>query len=108
MKQPKSYMKNTYKIIWSDEALNGLRNIIEYLEFKWTEKEIRKFAKLLDKRLGLIQKNPLLFPQTTKSIDIRRSVLTKYVTIYYKIREHDITLISIFDSRQDPAKLKLG
>ncbi len=37
-------MKNTYKLIWSDEALKNLKSIIFYLEEHWTEREMRKFA----------------------------------------------------------------
>lgn len=47
-------MKNTYKLVWSDEALKGLKSIFNYLEFRFSEKNIRKFAKKLDKQL----KNP--------------------------------------------------
>ncbi len=42
-------MKNTYKIVWSEEALNGLKEIISYLESKFSEKEIKNFAKKLIK-----------------------------------------------------------
>ena len=51
-------MKNTYRLIWSDEALNNLKDIIDYLENRWTEREIKKFAQLLDKQLKLIKDNP--------------------------------------------------
>jgi plasmid stabilization system protein ParE len=54
-------MKSTFKIIWSDEALHGLNQIVNYLEENWTSKEIKKFAKLLDKKLNLISNNPELF-----------------------------------------------
>ncbi|PWD99777.1 type II toxin-antitoxin system RelE/ParE family toxin [Marinilabilia rubra] len=59
-------MRNTYRIIWSDEALKNLKNIIEYLERYWSEKEIENFAQLLDKHLDLLQENPLLFPKDPK------------------------------------------
>lgn len=35
-------MKNIYKIVWSEEALNNLKTIIDYLENRWTQKEITK------------------------------------------------------------------
>ena len=105
-KQPGKSMKSTYKIIWTDEAFRNLENIITYLEKFWTEKEIRKFARLLDKQLILIKKNPSLYPYSKKSDDIRKSVLTK-ITLYYRIIEREIYLISLFDSRQNPDKLKI-
>mgnify|MGYP006293663035 CR=1 FL=1 len=99
-------MKNTYKLIWSDEALQNLKAIIEYLERRWTEREIRKFAKLLDKQLNLIQSNPLLFPESDKSKGLRKSVLSKQTTIYYRINNDGIRIITLFDNRQQPGKLK--
>ena len=41
-------MKNTYKLIWSDEALNNLKEILDYLEQRWTNREIKRFSQLLD------------------------------------------------------------
>jgi plasmid stabilization system protein ParE len=105
MNQQESYMKSTYKIIWSDEALQGLKKTIDYLEQRWTQKEIKKFAKLLDKQLNIIQQNPQIFPISNKSKGIRKSVLSKQTTIYYKINSNKIFLLTLFDNRQDPNKL---
>ena len=55
-------MKNTYKLIWSEEALNNLKGIVDYLEKNWTSREITKFAQLLENQLKLIEENPYLFP----------------------------------------------
>ena len=54
-------MKNTYKLILSDEALINLKGIIDYLENQWTKREIKRFALLLDRQLKLINDNPFLF-----------------------------------------------
>lgn len=42
-------MKNSYKLVWSYEALTNLQHIIDYLESFWTERELRNFAQLLQK-----------------------------------------------------------
>ena len=99
-------MKNTYRIIWSDLALNNLKEIVSYFEFHWTEKEIRKFAQLLDKRLASLERNPHLFPLINNSGITRRSVLSKQTSIFYQIVNHDIRLITLFDNRQNPQRLK--
>jgi len=100
-------MKSTYKIIWTDEAYKNLQHIIDYLEKFWTSREIRKFARLLDKQLVLIKKNPALYPYSIKSKHIRKSVLTKQITLYYRVADTEIYLVTLFDSRQKPNKLKL-
>ena len=100
-------MISTYKIIWSDESLKNLDTLITYLEQNWTEKEIGKFLSNLDKRIKLISLNPLIFPSTPKSRNIRRSVLSKQTSIFYRITDDSIEILSIFDTRQNPDKLKI-
>jgi len=69
MIQPEGFMKNTYKLIWSDEALNNLKRIIDYLENRWTEREIKKFTQLLDKQLKLINDNPFFLLRAINQMD---------------------------------------
>jgi plasmid stabilization system protein ParE len=104
-KQFAKFMTNTYKLIWSDEALTNLKSIIDYLENRWSVKEIKKFAQLLDKHLKLIEGNPYLFAKSDKSEVIRKSVLSRQTTIYYRIINYEIHIITLFDNRQNPNKL---
>ena len=98
-------MENTYRLIWSDRSIHDLKNIISYLEMNWAEKEIQKFAKQLNNQLSLIQTNPTLFPISPKSLELRRAVLSKQITVYYQIGPDHIRLITLFDNRQNPAKI---
>jgi plasmid stabilization system protein ParE len=100
-------MKSGYKLLWSEKALADLQNIINYLLGNWTQKEIQNFVRRLDKRLELIVINPKLFPKTAKRKDVRKSVLTKHAVIYYEAKENMVTIITLFDPRQRPKKLKL-
>ena len=68
-------MKNTYKLIWSDEALNGLKEIISYLEQNFSKKDVRKFARKLEKQLDILKRNPESCPFTPKSKLIRRAII---------------------------------
>ena len=100
-------MRSGYKLMWSDRALSDLRNIIDYLTENWTHREIKNFAQRLDKRLNLISVNPNLFPRTTRRRNVRKSVLTKHTVIYYKTVDNVVTIVTLFDPRQNPKKLRL-
>jgi len=100
-------MRSGYKITWSDEALYNLSQVITYLEDNWTEKEIRKFAQKLEKSLHLISIFPEIYPSTSKRKKVRRCVLTKQVSLYYKVIKKEIFLVTLFDNRQDPKKLRV-
>ena len=100
-------MKSTYKLIWTEEALNGLKGIFNYLESKFSENDIRKFTSKLDQQLEILKTNPKAFPIINKPKQIRRAIIAKLTSIYYRIDEQEIKIISIFDNRQNPEKLKI-
>lgn len=99
-------MKSISKVVWSEEAVENLKGIIQYLEENWTEREIRKFAMKLEKQISIIKLQPLSFPKA-RNFDVRRSVLTKQTTIYYNVYQDILRIVSIFDNRQSPEKLKI-
>lgn len=100
-------MKSGYDVIWTDEAFKNLIRIIKYLEKNWSEKEINRFIKKLDKRINLISINPQLFAKAKIKKNIRRSVLTKHIVIYYLFENKMVKILTLFDTRQNPSKLKL-
>ena len=100
-------MKSGYKIDWSDEASSNLDDIIEYLQNKWTDREIRRFFQKLDKRIMLISRNPFAFPVVDVRINIRRSVLSRQTSIYYEIKADVVVILSLFDNRKDPDSIKI-
>lgn len=100
-------MRSGYRIIWSARASIDLENIINYLLKNWTEKEVRNFVRKLDRRLELISINPRLFSKTNKRKNVRRSVLTKHTVIYYETSTDTVKIITLFDPRQEPGKLKI-
>lgn len=100
-------MRNTYKIVWTDEALNGLKDIIDYLERKFSEKDVAKFAKKLDKQIEIIKNNPETFSLSAKSGQIRRALVAKLTSIYYRIDGDIITIVTVYDNRKNPEDLKI-
>ncbi|MDD2387698.1 MAG: type II toxin-antitoxin system RelE/ParE family toxin [Bacteroidales bacterium] len=99
-------MKNISKVLWTQEANKNLSIIIKYLEDNWTKKEIEKFLKKLNKHISIIQSQPDSFPKTN-NYNVRQSVVTKQITLYYSISQDTLNIVSLFDNRQDPQKLKI-
>ncbi len=97
-------MKSGLKIDWTDEALNALELTLNYLEINWTDRELKQFSRNLEKTLRIISNHPEGFPQSFKNEAIRRCILSKQTTIYYKVMTDKILIISLFDNRQDPQK----
>lgn len=95
-----------YKLFWSDEALKNLKDIINYLESEWSEKEVIRFKLKLSNQLDLIVRNPKLFPVSEFQPRLRKAVLIKQTTIYYEIRGYEIRIAYLFNNRMDINKIK--
>lgn len=100
-------MRNGYNVSWTDEANHNLDLIIDYLQNRWSGREISIFFKKLDKRIELISKNPYAFPILDNRINIRKCVLSAQTSIYYEIKPDAVVILSLFDNRKDPDSLKI-
>ena len=100
-------MESGYRILWSDHALSELKDTVEYLENHWTEKELRNFAAILDHTIELISKTPEIFPSSFKRENIRKAVVEKHNTLYYRVNENTIEILSLFSTYQNPDNIKL-
>jgi plasmid stabilization system protein ParE len=93
-------MQSGYKVLWSEKSVKDLNNIIDYLIEKWPEMEVKRFVSKLDKRLDLISMYPKLFPKSIKKRNIRKSVLTKHITIYYLFDNKYIEVLTVLLQRK--------
>lgn len=98
-------MKSTYSIKWSSNALIELNTTYSYLKLNFTPKEIKKLSLKLESTLQLISTNPLIYPSSQKYPEIRRAVIMKYNTLYYKVNSETIEIISFYSNRKNPSTL---
>lgn len=72
------------------------------------KREIRlskRAMKKPDKSLKQIQKLPDSFPESETINGLRKCVITKQTTVFYKYSETTINVVTIFDNRQNPKSL---
>ena len=94
------------KIIISKNASKSLQDIADYIEYKWSLKTRYEFIDKFGKNIKLIQSNPESFPKSTINNDLHKCVITKQTSIFYKFNSNTIRILQVFDTRQDPNKLK--
>tara|TARA_B100001146_G_C16201073_1_gene444701 strand:+ start:19005 stop:19307 length:303 start_codon:yes stop_codon:yes gene_type:complete len=100
-------MKSGYKVLWTENALAELEEIIEYLEENWSINEVKNFAHELDHTIELISKNPELFQASNKKKNIRRAVILSLNSLYYRRSADIIEILSLFSNRKNPNDLKI-
>jgi len=94
------------KVIISQIAEKRLEILFEYLLDAWSYKVKTDFINKLDKNIQIIKNQPESFPESEKESGLRKCVITKQTTLYYEFNNKEIHILSLFDTRQDPKKLK--
>jgi plasmid stabilization system protein ParE len=102
-------MDSDMQVIWSAKAKITYFKVLDYLEQNWTKKELVQFNQRVEIVLRAITKNPGIYPASTKHKEIRKAVIDKNNSCFYKIDAYNkkIYLLTFFDNRRNPRKLVL-
>jgi plasmid stabilization system protein ParE len=93
-------------IIWSPLSENDYECILEYLSKNWGQKVALNFIELTENSLNQISNNPKQFPICYKRKKVRKCVLTKHNSLFYRDGKTKIEILRIYDTRQDPDTFK--
>jgi plasmid stabilization system protein ParE len=80
--------------------------ISDYLVKNWNLQIAEKFQKIFFAKVELLAKNPKIGRISSRYDYVRSISITKHNRLYYRSDEHTIFLITLFDTRQNPAKNK--
>lgn len=98
------------EIIWSKKARQTFLDISIYLQDKWGTDKAIVFSDHVNYIIELIQKFPNSYPKSVDPdfVNIRKCVINKQTSLYYRVEENSIVLITFFDNRRSPDNLSLG
>lgn len=96
------------KVFLSELAESKLLKLSEYLLEEWSLKTRDKFILKLNDKIKQISNQPDSCPKSSEYKNLYKCVVTKQTTFFYRIiaEQKEIEIITIFDTRQHPAKLK--
>jgi plasmid stabilization system protein ParE len=93
------------QIVWAPLSEGDFARILEYLNENWDDKVVKKFIDLTENILKQISVNPRQFPIIYKKEKIRKCVLTKHNSLFYRDSKSQVDILRIYDTRQDPNTL---
>ena len=99
-------MKSGYNVLWTPNALSELEETIEYLQKNFSDKEIAKLARKIESFSEIISQNPYIFPKSEQT-NIHKAIILTFNTVYYRIKDNNVEILSFFSNRQSPVKRKL-
>jgi plasmid stabilization system protein ParE len=63
----------------------------------------QKFIEKLIKTINQIANTPSMCPESEIKKNVRRCVVTKHTILFYRVNKKEIEIITIQDTRQNPA-----
>ena len=93
------------KVVISKRATYELEDLFDFLDYKQTVSIRKKVAQKLNNHIEKIRLNPELFPKSNLR-NTRKCVISKQITLYYDFDDKNLNILRVFDTRQDPNKIK--
>jgi len=96
------------EVIWSEKARITYFKVMDYLQENWTRKEMIQFSNKTEIVIKAITKNPLMFISSSRHRNIHKAIIDKNNSLFYQVdkKNNKIYLLTFFDNRQNPNKLK--
>jgi hypothetical protein len=95
------------KVRWNSWARKDYFNNIDYLIKEWTETEAQNFIDQVDEIIYILEQGKVDF-QNTNYPNVKRCVLRKQITLFYKvIDKKDIELLRFWNNNKDKKNLNL-
>jgi plasmid stabilization system protein ParE len=92
-------MSNICEVTWTKKSISNTLEIKLYLNRKFGKKDdLVWFEKLLKQFEKTVSHFPTLYPKSQKLKSLRRAVIHKNITIYYRVEKERIVVVAMKDN----------
>ncbi|WP_410492721.1 type II toxin-antitoxin system RelE/ParE family toxin [Cyclobacterium sp. SYSU L10401] len=81
--------------------------LLEYVVRKFGQQKTKEIYVNIEKTLDRISESPKMYRESNKRNGLRKCVFSKQTSIYYRINEDHIEIVSFRPNRKDPNKFKI-
>lgn len=91
------------KIVWTNQALKGFQEVLNYLEEEWTAKEVLQLEKNIDGFIERISRYPNIYPASKTKQKLRKGLVDKNNYIVFRLftNPRRIVIINFRGTRQN-------
>lgn len=90
------------QVAWNKKAIHNFDEIASYLEENVSEVSAARFVRNVDNSIEKLHKYPEIGRKAAKFKTIRQYKIDKYRRMYYRKHGKKLTIVFIFDDRQNP------
>lgn len=96
--------KKLLHVVWSATALEKAVEIKQYIAANFSEKEVNSFLQLLSSFEIAVSVFPKLYQASKTKKQVRRAILDKNLSVFYRVSKNRIEVLIIFDNRNNLSK----
>ena len=93
------------KVYWTSIALFSLKEVNGFILSHWNNEISHHFLDSVDSIIELLIKNPNIGSKVVNT-SFRKVLINKHVALFYEQENQNLTILLIWDNRQDRKKLK--
>jgi plasmid stabilization system protein ParE len=98
---------SSFPVRYSSRAYYEYENILDYIVNKFGQSVALRVDLYFEEVISQISVNPFLFPVSDKLKQIRRCVISKQTTLYYRFNGEFIEIVSFRGNMMNPTELNL-
>ncbi len=91
-------------VLWTDRSLQNAQSIKKYIAHNFSPKEVDNFFALLGAFEKAVSVFPKLYPLSSQQQEVRRAVLSKELSAFYRIANNQIEVLAVSDNRWDTSE----
>ena len=91
-----------FNVVFTDEADDKFDSIGNQILERWGEAELFKFRARAYDIVERLSKFPFIFQAVESSVNIRKAVIHKNCSLFYRVSDQNVILLFFWDNRQDP------
>ncbi len=88
------------KIVWTTNAEEDLRQILDYLLDEWADSFAEVFSEQLFQTLNLLELNAYLGMATQEFTSIKRIAINRQYSFYYLVLKDEVVVINILNNKR--------
>ena len=94
-----------HEVFLSPLAERKLIILLDYISEQWGVNSKNKYLSKFKSAISQISTHPKSCPESLEMEGLYKCVVTKQSSFYYRIRNKEIEIITLFDNRQDQFKI---
>ncbi|MFP5471281.1 MAG: type II toxin-antitoxin system RelE/ParE family toxin [Bacteroidia bacterium] len=93
-------MVKDLQVVWSNQAIEVSKKIIDYIVEQWGVASAMDFIQETSDFVELLSKNSKLCPESKKK-NLRKCLVSKQVSLIYQIEKNKISIVTLIDNRSN-------